>query len=83
MIKLTTANYSIWKSKMEDIFYYKDLYNPLEKGAAKRDNIAVDNWKKMRQKAIGLIRQWVDINVYHHAAIKIDAHERKTALNKA
>ena len=31
MIKLTTANYSIWKPKMEDILYYKDLYDPVEK----------------------------------------------------
>jgi hypothetical protein len=29
MIKLTSTNYTIWKPKMEDILYYKDMYDPL------------------------------------------------------
>ena len=34
-IKLTAANYSMWKPKMEDILYYKDLYDLMEKGRSK------------------------------------------------
>ena len=72
-IKLTIANYSIWKLKMEDILYYKDLYNPMEKEEAKPDNVTVNEWKKMHQKVIGLIRQWVDISVFHYVATETDA----------
>ena len=43
MIKLTAANYSTSKLKMEDILYYKDLYVPVEKGEAKPNNITVDD----------------------------------------
>ena len=30
MIKLTTSNYSIWKAKMEDILYCKELFELIE-----------------------------------------------------
>ena len=30
MIKLTSSNYSIWKPKMDEILYCKDLYQPLQ-----------------------------------------------------
>ena len=30
MIKLTTTNYSLWKSMMEDLLNCKDLYDPIE-----------------------------------------------------
>ena len=93
MIKMTVANYSIWKPKMKDILYYKDLYDFVEKGEVKPDNVIVDDQKKMHRKAIGLIRQWVDISVFHYVATETDAHtlcknlknlyERKTAKNKA
>ena len=74
MIKLIVANYSIWKPKMEDILYYKDLYDPVEKGEAKLDNVIVDDWKKIHRKAIELIRQWVDISAFHHVATETNAY---------
>ena len=30
MIRLTSSNYSIWKPRMEDILYCKDLYAPID-----------------------------------------------------
>ena len=29
MIYLDSTNYAVWKTKMEDIFYVKDLYEPI------------------------------------------------------
>ena len=29
MIKLTAFNYAIWKPKMEDLLYIKDLWKPI------------------------------------------------------
>jgi hypothetical protein len=39
MSKLTSTNYSIWKPKMEDILYYKDMYDLVEKGDTKPDKV--------------------------------------------
>ena len=30
MIKLATTNYSLWKSVMENLLNYKDVYDPIE-----------------------------------------------------
>ena len=42
MIKLNSSNYSIWKSRMEDVLYTKDLYLPIygdsKKSKDKNDN---------------------------------------------
>ena len=92
MIKLTSSNFSIWKPRMEDILYCKDLYNPLElKGKKPVDKPEAD-WKKMNRKTIGHIRQWIDQSVYHHVLQETDAytlwttlefvHEKKNAQNK-
>ena len=35
MIKLSASNYAIWKPRIEDILYYKDLYDPIEGDEAK------------------------------------------------
>jgi len=31
MIKLDSTNYSIWKSRVEDLSFCKDLYDPIER----------------------------------------------------
>ena len=56
MIMFSTMNYAMWKSRMEDILFYMDLYDYLEN---KRDKPAAtkdEKWKKMNKKMIGLIR---------------------------
>jgi hypothetical protein len=93
MVKLTASNYSIRKTRMEDILYCKELFNPIEFKGVKPIAISNDDWKKLNTKAIGYIRQWVDQSVFHHVATEVDAHslwqklesfyERKTAQNKA
>ena len=56
MIMLLATNYAIWKSRMEDILFCKDLHSPLENKEenhiAKKD----EEWKKMDKKTIRLIR---------------------------
>ena len=40
MIKLTATNYSLWKSMMEDLLNYKDLYDPIEGDNAKLSDMS-------------------------------------------
>jgi gag-polypeptide of LTR copia-type len=92
MIKLTNNNWQIWKSKMEDILYCKDLYEPVKGESAKPEEMTTANWNKWNRKAVGTIRQWLDDSVYHHVASETNAHElwkkleslyeQKTTANK-
>ncbi|KAL9260610.1 Retrovirus-related Pol polyprotein from transposon TNT 1-94-like protein [Drosera capensis] len=92
MIKLTNNNSQIWKSKMEDLLYCKDLYEPVEGDSAKPEGMSESDWTKCNRKAVGTIRQWLDDSVYHHVASETSAHklwkkleslyEQKTAANK-
>ena len=49
---LSTMNYALWKPRMEDILFYKDLYDPLENKGDKPAATKDEEWKKMNQKAI-------------------------------
>ena len=40
MIKLTTTNYSLWKSMMEDLLNCKDLYDSIEGDNAKSSDMS-------------------------------------------
>ena len=72
MIKLTTTNYSLWKSMMEDLLNCKDLYDLIEGDNIKPSKMADVDWKKVKKKTLGSIRQWVDISLYNHVAKKPD-----------
>ena len=74
MIKLTTFNYSIWKTRMEDILYCKELFEPIECRGYKPVTTTKDEWKKLNRKTIGQIRQCVDQSVFHHVAKEVDAY---------
>ena len=63
MIKLTTKNYSLWKFMMEDLLNCKDLYDPIEGDNAKSSDMSNANWKKLKNKTLGAILQWVDISL--------------------
>ncbi|CAL8167685.1 unnamed protein product [Prunus armeniaca] len=67
MLKLTASNYSIWKPRMEDILYCKDLYESLQLLGQKPEGKLDDAWSILNRKAIGQIRQ-VDQSVFHHVA---------------
>ena len=74
MIKLTATNNSLWKSIMEDLLICKDLYDPIEGDNGKSSDTLDADWKKLKKKTLGAIRQWVDINLYNHVAKQTDPH---------
>lgn len=93
MISLNGRNWMIWKAKMTDLLYCKDLYAPVEGESSKPETMTAEDWKKLDRKTIGTIRQWVDDTVFHHVSNETsanslwkkleDLYERKTAGNKA
>ena len=78
---------------MEDILYAKDMYDPLKNEGKKSDEIDEAKWKKINRKVIGLIRQWIGPEVFHHVGKETSAFElwekletmyqSKTSRNKA
>ena len=56
MIKLTTSNYSIWKTRMEDILYFKELFELIECRGYKSVTTIEDEWKKLNRKTVRHIR---------------------------
>ena len=74
MIKLTTTNYSLWKFMMDDILNCKDLYDLIEGDNAKPYDMSYADWKKLKKKTLGVIRQWVDINLYNHISKETNPH---------
>ena len=82
MIKLTTTNYSLWKSMMENLLNYKDLYDPIVGDNAKSSDMSYADWKKLKKKTLGVIRQWVDISLYNHIAKETDPHTILEELGK-
>lgn len=55
--KLSYSNNSIWKPKIEDILYCKDMYNSIKLRTFKPIGKSYDNWEKMHWKTIGTIRK--------------------------
>ncbi|GFY95794.1 hypothetical protein Acr_11g0001000 [Actinidia rufa] len=78
---------------MEDILFCKDLHNSLENKREKPVAKTDEEWRKMNKKTIGLIRQCIGHEVFHHVAQETSAYElwikleemyqEKTSRNKA
>ena len=51
MIRLTSSNYSIWKPRMEDILYCKDLYAPIDGDKSKPKDMLEAEWKIMNSSS--------------------------------
>ena len=56
MVKLTSSNYSIWKPRMEDILYTKDLYLPIHGDKRKPAEMNDDDWEVLNRKSVVRIR---------------------------
>ncbi|KAK9715174.1 hypothetical protein RND81_06G147700 [Saponaria officinalis] len=67
IIKLTATNYPIWKPRMKDILYCKDLHHVVET-STKPDDKTEDAWNTINRKVVGLIRQFIDQSVFQHVA---------------
>ena len=67
MVSLNATNYTTWKTRMEDILYVKDLYEPIL-----RENIpsgvVAKEWEILNRKVVGTITQFVDLSVLQHIA---------------
>ena len=92
MFCLSEDNWPIWKDKMEDILYCKDLYLPLEGDEKKPEKMSDEEWRVLNRKTIGTIRKWLDMSCCHQIAGEKSAsvvwgklqerYERKTVGNK-
>ena len=51
MIKLNLLNYSTWKCMMEDLFYSKDLFKPIQLKEKLSDTLD-DDWDVEHRKTI-------------------------------
>ncbi|GFY95000.1 hypothetical protein Acr_10g0003850 [Actinidia rufa] len=93
IIVLSVTNYALWKPRMEDILFCKDLHDPLENKGEKPVATKGEEWMKMTRKTIGLIRQCIGHEVFHHVAQETSAYDlwikleemyqSKTSRNKA
>ncbi|XP_020254298.1 uncharacterized protein LOC109831383 [Asparagus officinalis] len=93
MMKLDDSNWQVWKFKMEDILYCKDLHDPIEGDEAKPEKMTDKEWEKQCRRAIGYIRMWIDVSVFHHVSGETnvkslwkkleDLYKKKIAKNKA
>ena len=93
MIKLTAFNYAIWKPKMEDLLYIKDLWKPIIMPKEKEVTDADIEWAVLNRKCAAQIRQWIDKSIFQNFANEHDAYvlwqklekmyARTTAQNKA
>ena len=91
MIKLDSSNYSLWKPMMEDILYCKDLYEPIVKDKIPT-GVTEEEWRVLHRKAVGMIRLYINHNIFRHVAndtnayemwLKLESmYERKTSMNK-
>ena len=74
MIKLIATNYSLWKSMIEDLLNYKDLYDPIEGDNAKSSDMLDVDTKKLKKKTLGTECQWVDISLYNRVPKETGLH---------
>ena len=74
MIKLKTSNYSIWKTRMKNVLYCKELFESIECMIYKSVTTTEDEWNKLNRKTIGQIRQWADQSIFHHVAKEVHAY---------
>ncbi|KAL5721300.1 hypothetical protein ACHQM5_004959 [Ranunculus cassubicifolius] len=65
---LVGSNYAIWKKKMEDLLYEKDLAPPIEGDGKMPDGAKESDWKKMDRKCLAKIRKYVDISIFEHVS---------------
>jgi hypothetical protein len=92
MEKLNGANFSLWKSQMEDILILKDQYFPIEGVAKKPSLMTYEDWIKLERKAIATIHQCLANNVYFNVVGEKtteglwkklhDLYEKNTTSNK-
>ena len=92
MEMLNGANFSLWKSQMEDILILKDQYLPIDGTTKKLSSMTNEEWNKLDRKEIATIRQYLAKNVYFNVSREKrakglwkklhDLYEKNTASTK-
>ena len=74
MIKLTSSNYFLWKTMMEDHLYCNDLVLQLECKGIKHDEIDDAKWNELNRKATAKDRKWVSSKSINHISQEHDCY---------
>ena len=71
-----SSNYSIWKWKIWDLLYCKDLFK-LVKGMTKPKGMSDDDGEILHTKVVATVKYWVDHNIFHHIfkETKVDVYD--------
>ena len=75
MFKLTSSNYSVWKSKMRDMLVVKDLWLPVQFTDKRLDQIDATTWGLMHMKMTAYIWCFIDMSLYINFNEESQAHE--------
>ena len=67
IVCLNGTNYHLWKGKMKDLLFMKNLHIPVF-ATKKPDSKSDEEWEFEHQQVCGFIRQYVEDNVYNHIA---------------
>lgn len=67
IVCLNGTNYHLWKDKMKDLLFVKNLHLPVF-ATKKPDSKSDEEWEFEHQQVCGFIRQCVEDNVYNHIA---------------
>ena len=68
MDKINGANFTLWKSKMDDILILKDKYLPIEGVEKKSLSMAYEYWNRFGRKSIVIIWKCRVKNIYFSAS---------------
>lgn len=92
MMKLTSSNYWIWKSRMKDFLICNDLCEPIYGDESKPSDMSAEDWEIMSRETVAHIRLWIDKSLFLYVSHETNAHslwkklesmfERKTVLDK-
>ena len=75
MVSLNGTSWVTWKTKIEDLLQCKNLYKLIEGDKGRPEGTKDEDWNKLNRKVVGVIRQWVDDNVFHHVFTKTLAYD--------
>ncbi|GAA0170947.1 hypothetical protein LIER_25098 [Lithospermum erythrorhizon] len=88
MVMLMESNYGIWKTKMLDYLYVKQLARSIEELGIRPTNDNVQEWSELDRRCLGYIRDYVGVGVIHDVENSTTIYgcwkmyERKTAGHK-
>jgi len=74
MVSLNDSNYHLWKGKMKDLLFVKNLHLAVF-ATQKPESKTEEEWGFEHQQFCGFIRQWVEDNVYNHIANESNAKD--------